>query len=320
MACLANTLKLRRRGRAPRPSGKLRPRARAAAAVIRSIYVPAAARSASTSAFSCRTRPAGMPGSRLAQAREHRRLLGAGHQPQDAPGAIDRRVSQGHAAPALIDAGHRDVRVGGREHRIARHERSGVPVGAEPEVDEVEHRRCTCDLAQRRGVARGRVRGVRKLDRHRVHLPRGERRPLEQALGEVRQVAVGVAGRRDALVDLEEVHVFPRHVGHLRQRLQHHPRGAAAAERDGEAAAGGDRRARLAGDEGGAGPRDRVGVGEDFDLHAAARYAATVGFTQPPGGVTVSPTSCGPQAPGSYSFTGVPLFSTGSTMRQASST
>ena len=44
---------------------------------------------------------------------------------------------------------------------------------------------------------------------------------------------------------------------------------------------------------------DRVGVGEHFDLHGG--YAVTVGFCQPPGGVTLSPTSFGPQVPGSYS-------------------
>ncbi len=49
-------------------------------------------------------------------------------------------------------------------------------------------------------------------------------------------------------------------------------------------------------------PGDRIGIGEHFDLHARApRYGATIGFCQPPGGVTLSPSSCGPQVPGSYS-------------------
>src|SRR5262249_27225802 len=46
----------------------------------------------------------------------------------------------------------------------------------------------------------------------------------------------------------------------------------------------------------------------------------TVGFCQPPGGATLESTSFGPQVPGSYSWTGVPAFSTGSTIRHASST
>src|SRR5207302_11489015 len=48
--------------------------------------------------------------------------------------------------------------------------------------------------------------------------------------------------------------------------------------------------------------------------------AVTTGFCQPPGGVTLCSTSFGPQVPGSYSYTGVPACSTGSTMRHASST
>ena len=195
-----------------------------------------------------------------------------------------------------------------------------MPVGTQPEVDEVQHGWRTGDVAQRRGVTRGRERGIRQLDRHRVHPLRRERRALEQARGKVREVAVGVTGRRDPLVDLRDEHARPRHVRQPGQRAQHDPWGATAAERNREAAASGDRRTRLARDEGGARTRDRVGIGKDFGFHCTPRYAATVGFTQPPGGVTFSPTSCGPQVPGSYSFTGVPLFSTGSTMRQASST
>ena len=45
------------------------------------------------------------------------------------------------------------------------------------------------------------------------------------------------------------------------------------------------------------GTPDRVGVGEDFELHRG--YAVTAGFCQPRGGVTLSPTSFGPQVPGS---------------------
>ena len=133
----------------------------------------------------------------------------------------------------------------------------------------------------------------------------------------MRQVAVGVAGLRDALVDLQQMDARPRHVCHRGERAQHHPGRAAAAHGDGEAPARRDRRAGLAGDERGARPRDRVGVGEDLDVHGAA---PRVGFCQPPGGVTVESTSFGPQVPGSYSYTGVPAFSTGSTIRHASST
>ena len=49
-------------------------------------------------------------------------------------------------------------------------------------------------------------------DVHRVHLCRGQRHVPEQARGDVRQVAHAVAVGRDALVDLEQVHLRPRHV------------------------------------------------------------------------------------------------------------
>ena len=49
-------------------------------------------------------------------------------------------------------------------------------------------------------------------------------------------------------------------------------------------------------------------------------YPVTSGLFQPPGGDTRWSTSPGPQVLGSYSETGAAAFSTGSTMRQASST
>ena len=173
-----------------------------------------------------------------------------------------------------------------------------MAVGAEPEMHEVEHRRRAGHRGERRRVACRRDAEIRELDRHRVDLLRRQRRAVEQALAEVRQVAVGVAGGRDALVHLEEVHARPRHVL-ARERAQHQPRRAAAAHGEGEAPARRDRGAGLRGDDRGPPRGHRVGVGEDFELHCG--YAVTVGFCQPPGGVTLSPTSFGPQVPGSYS-------------------
>src|SRR5271163_3502028 len=49
-------------------------------------------------------------------------------------------------------------------------------------------------------------------------------------------------------------------------------------------------------------------------------WSDVIGLCQPPAGETLCSTSLGPQAPFSYSKTGVPAFSTGSTIRQASST
>lgn len=71
--------------------------------------------------------------------------------------------------------------------------------------------------------------------------------------------------------------------------------------------------------------RDRIDV-EHLNLHAAWTSAATgacvaiTGLCQPPAGMTFASTSAGPHVPGSYSYTGVLAFSTGSTIRHASST
>src|SRR5262245_22822171 len=68
---------------------------------------------------------------------------------------------------------------------------------------------------------------------------------------------------------------------------------------------------------------NRICIGKNFSLHVSASapdQPATVGFCQPPGGTTFLSTSAGPQVFGSYSWTGVFAFTSGSTMRHASST
>jgi hypothetical protein len=137
----------------------------------------------------------------------------------------------------------------------------------------------------------------------------------EQALPEVGEVSVGVSGRSHALVHLDDMHVGPRH-GFLGYRMQHLPRGGSSAQGHDEAPADGHSSARFGCGERGSGSRDGFGIDQRFDLHAEL----TVGFCQPPGGPTLESTSVGPQVPGSYSQTGVSSFSTGSTIRQASST
>src|SRR5262249_7730371 len=100
------------------------------------------------------------------------------------------------------------------------------------------------------------------------------------------------------------------------ERAQHRPRSVTAAEGHDETATRSDGRARLRGGECGARSCDRIGIRQRLDLHDDF----TVGFCQPPGGETLASTSFGPQVPGSYSWTGASPFSTGSTMRHASST
>src|SRR5262249_3921186 len=145
---------------------------------------------------------------------------------------------------------------------------------------------------------------------------------FEQTVAQVGQVPVGISGRSDAFIDLHNMHGFPGHVL-IRQGAQHLPRRMTAADghdepaerRHGRPALGGKSPGRLAG--------NRIGLGKNFNLHASAStpdQPSTVGFCQPPGGTTVLSTSAGPQVFGSYSWTGVPAFTAGSTMRHASST
>ena len=63
-----------------------------------------------------------------------------------------RRIGQRHSPAALVDAGHRDVCVRDFEHRISRHQRCGVAVRAEAEVDQIQHRRRSGDLLKNRGI------------------------------------------------------------------------------------------------------------------------------------------------------------------------
>src|SRR5262249_32886326 len=88
-----------------------------------------------------------------------------------------------------------------------------------------------------------------------------------------------------------------------------------AARRHGRPRQGGNDLGSLAG--------NRIGIGKNFNFHVSASapdQPSTVGFCQPPGGTMVLSTSAGPQVFGSYSWTAVPAFNAGSTMRPASST
>ncbi len=90
----------------------------------------------------------------------------------------------------------------------------------------------------------------------------------------MREIAVGIPGRRDTLVHLQHVHAVPRHFL-VRQGTQHHPRRVAAAHGHDEAAArrhcdpgvGGDDRGGLVG--------HRVGIGQHFDLHGCLARMGT---------------------------------------------
>ena len=86
---------------------------------------------------------------------------------------------------------------------------------------------------------------------------------VQQALPQMSEVSVRVAGGRHAFVHLQQVNVLPRHV-FIRQRTQHHPRRVAAADRHDEAAAGSDGGSRFQGN-------DRRGPLGDRVRHRKAR-------------------------------------------------
>ena len=91
-----------------------------------------------TSAFAVEIQPAGIDSIALAQPRERVDLVLARHEPEDPARAVQRGVRERHSRPPLVDAGDRDVAIRDLEDGIAGHERGGVSVRAEPEVDEVE--------------------------------------------------------------------------------------------------------------------------------------------------------------------------------------
>src|SRR5262249_20058961 len=145
---------------------------------------------------------------------------------------------------------------------------------------------------------------------------------FEQTVAQVGQVPVGISGRSNAFVYLHNMHGFPGYVL-IRQGTQHLPRRMTAADGHDEPATRHHGRPRLSGNDLAGLVGNRIGIGKNFNLRvyaSAPDQPSTVGFCQPPGGTTVLSTSAGPQVLGSYSWTGVPAFTTGSTMRHASST
>jgi len=163
-------------------------------------------------------------------------------------------------------------------------------------MGEVEDRRRARNLLKRRGVLAARRFQVCRFYGHGVNLLRAQRTMREQALLQVREVAIGMPRGRHALVHLDDMHVGPGQVL-ISQRTQHRPRGVPPTDGHDEATARRDGRPRFPDSERGARPRHRIGIGQSFDPHGSR----TVGLCQPPGGETLASTSLGPQVPGSYS-------------------
>jgi hypothetical protein len=145
---------------------------------------------------------------------------------------------------------------------------------------------------------------------------------VNKGFAQVSEVPIGISLGGDPFVHLHHMHLLPRDF-FARQGTQHLPGSMASADGHEEATACDDSVTSLRGNDRGSLAGNRIGVGKNFNLHVCAStpdQPVTVGFCQPPGGTTCLSTSAGPQVFGSYSWTGVFAFSTGSTMRQASST
>src|SRR5918999_4246295 len=98
-----------------------------------------------------------------------------------------------------------------------------MAVGTETEVDEVEHRRRSCELPQSQGVLRGCGLQVRRFHGHGMDLLRVQGGMLKQAFAQVREVSVQVSVWSHTLVDLTYMYTYPRDI-FPRQRPQHEPR------------------------------------------------------------------------------------------------
>ena len=137
-------------------------------------------------------------------------------------------------------------------------------------MNEVEHWRRACHRLQCTAILLGRAIKIRRFDRHWMDVIGGERRTIEQAVAEMREVAVGIACGGNALVDLKHVHLTPgKRVAS--QCAQHQPRRVTAADRHDEASARCHRRARGVRNDRRRPAGDALVIGIDFDFHDALR-------------------------------------------------
>ena len=144
----------------------------------------------------------------------------------------------------------------------------------------------------------------------------GGRGAGQQALPEMGQVPIRIPGRGDPFVHLEDMHVGPGHLL-VGEGPQHLPGGSSTADSKKELSSGGDGLACLCGDDAGCGTGDAFGIRQDLGCNRG-HHETTSGFHHPPAGMTSVPNGGRTPGLGAYSKTGVPAFSTGSTIRQAS--
>jgi len=118
---------------------------------------------------------------------------------------------------------------------------------------------------------------IARFDRHGVNLIGIERRTGQKTLENVREVPVRIAGRRHALIHLNDVHCAPWQLSGGKA-AQHNPRCTSAAQSHDEQAAGRDRFPRVIHYEGRGSFGSRFGVGKYFDVHRTSHAARRSAF------------------------------------------
>src|ERR1039458_2649105 len=214
------------------------------------------------------------------QTRQHRNLLDPCHQPQNASRTIQHWIGQRHATPAHVHASQPNGSIGDVASRISGYRRGSMSVGPHAEVREVKHRRRSGDLLKRLRILYGSRFQVRQFHRHGIDLLRRQRRMFEQACAQMCQVSIRISGGCDALVNLEDMHVFPRHF-FVCQRAQHDPGRMTAADRHDEAPTGCNRSASVRRNGRRRGSCHRFGILKHFQLHSVLQFAAQRSVTWP---------------------------------------
>ncbi len=128
----------------------------------------------------------------------------------NSPGTIQQRICQRHAATFLINAGQRHVGIRNIQNRIAGNQRSRVAVRAESQMHEIQHRRRAGNFLKCVRITFSGGFQIIFLHRHGVDLFRTQRRVRQQAFAQMREIAIRVTGRRDALIHLKHLDVRPR--------------------------------------------------------------------------------------------------------------
>ena len=152
------------------------------------------------------------------------------------------------------------------EDRIPRHERGGVPIDTQAEVNQIEGGRGASQLLEDARVGLGGVVEILFADWHGVQVIVWQSRFGKEGLAEMRQIAIGMAVWDDTFVDLEDVNLIPWNVL-LGESLDHQPGSAPTAQGEGETISLRNDAASLGGDELSTSFRRRIYIGKDLDLH-----------------------------------------------------